>query len=79
MNIKKICNLFIHSYYFFILSGEYNKNKSVLISSDRFKAKYCLIFDINKIIYIFKEIGENYPKSLKYKLDHNGEQKIILE
>jgi len=79
MNIKKICNQFIHSYYFFILSEEYNRNKSILISSDYFKTKSCLIININIIIGIFKEFGENYPKSLKYKLDHNGRQRTILE
>lgn len=77
MNIKVICHRFIHSYYLFILSDKYNK--SVIVTSDYYKTKELLIIDIDKIIYIFREFGENYPTKMKIKYDEKGNIKISVK
>lgn len=67
INIKKICNQFIHSYYLFILHEKEDNNIKVLLSSDYSKAKECLIVNIDTIANIFREFGENYPEKLEFK------------
>jgi len=67
INIEKICNQFIHSYYLFILHEKEDNNIKVLLSSDHSKKKECLIMNIDTIASIFKEFGKNYPNKMESK------------
>jgi hypothetical protein len=66
MKITEICNQFIHSFLLRICSDEKGGLHSILVSSDWFKSRKCLMIEINTVIKIFKEIGKNYPHEIHW-------------
>jgi len=71
MSIIQICNQFIHSFLMLLVSKEDGGLESVLISSDWFKSKKCFLIDLEIIIQIFQEFGNNYPYRISWRRDRN--------
>lgn len=68
INLKILCNLFIHSYVFII---DFNKDNfdGILVNSDFSKNNKLFKIPFELIIYVFKEVGKNYPANIHLKFD----------
>jgi hypothetical protein len=70
LNLRTICNLFIHSY-IFIFDLEKGVLDGIFVSSDFTKDKNLYWISLKTITEIFKEVGENYPSKIVYKAKKN--------
>ena len=76
MKVTHICNQFIHSFLMTLILNEDDGLGGILISSDRYKSKKCFMIELDTIIQIFIEFGNNYPCTSHFRREF-GTCKII--
>ncbi len=77
IDLPTLCNQFVHSYIFLPIFDEARKLNGVYVTSDR-KRSACLYYvDVQKIIEIFEQVGEDYPASQTFIWDSKkGDYKV---
>lgn len=68
-NLIFLCNLFIHSYIFREYFDTEGQLKGVFVNSDRERHQMLYELEIEQIIKIFEQVGNNYPTSIVFKYD----------
>lgn len=58
------CNQFVHSYVFIIAFDENNYVDGIFVSSDRERNKALYFIEVRKIIDLFEQVGNDYPRSV---------------
>jgi len=79
MNLKDICNQFIHSYIFEISVDENLKFNGIFISSDYKKNIELYFVGIDYIISIFQTVGNDYPIRISSRRNEKGDFKNIAK
>ncbi|MEA5090529.1 hypothetical protein [Solidesulfovibrio sp.] len=69
VNIRQLCDQFIHSYTFSILEGDDRNIVGCFICSDRIKDKRIYYITIEQIITLFRKVGHDYPSIFYFERD----------
>jgi len=65
MKLIDVCNQIIHSFHFFVAWSEDSDLEGIYFNSDRLRQQRLLFLEVDKIIDLFNEIGNNYPNSAR--------------
>jgi hypothetical protein len=79
LDLKKICNQFIHSFLLYLVRDEEGKLHDVMVSSDYFKSKECYSIELGIITQILDEVGNNYPATIRWHRDLDTSEIISYE
>lgn len=76
MNLKNLCNLFIHSYVFTFYFHE-KGIVGIFVNSDFSRNKKLYRISLELIISILKQVGEDDPNEIHYEFDKNKKDYIV--
>ena len=65
-NFLFFCHQFVHSYIFLEYFNDENKLKGVFVSSDRERYQFLYSLEIDEIIKIFEQVGNDYPTNVVF-------------
>lgn len=65
LKLIDVCNQIIHSYHFFVAWSERSTLEGVYFNSDKSRQDRLYFIEIDSIIDLFTEIGNNYPNYLR--------------
>ena len=77
-DILYLCNQFVHSYVLVFEINRAGQIDGVFVSSDRAKTRRLYFIDRQKVVELFRRVGEDYPSAQAYfRDDETGQWKAV--